>query len=68
MKQTIHPATLPTLFTCGNCGTEITLASTGQTQSNLDVCSNCHPAYTGERLRTLSNNRIDAYNSRYKQG
>ncbi len=66
MKQGIHPVSKSTLFTCGSCGTEIAVASTRQSQTTLDVCSNCHPAFTGTALKSVSGSRVDAYNNRFK--
>lgn len=66
MQQQIHPERTPTVFTCANCGTQIKTASTTQNHAKLDVCSNCHPAYTGVALKEASGDRIAAFNDRYK--
>ncbi len=67
MKQGIHPVSNSTVFTCGSCGTEIIVESTIQTQSTLDVCSNCHPAYTGKEVKSVSGSRTDSFNDRYNR-
>jgi large subunit ribosomal protein L31 len=48
---------------CSSCGTTFRIRSTAEAIS-VDVCSNCHPAYTG-RARTLaSGGRIERFNRR----
>ena len=32
----------------------------------VEVCSNCHPAYTGKSWSKKSGSRIDSFNARYK--
>ena len=66
MKQNKHPESTPTVYTCGNCGTQITAESTKPSDAALDVCSNCHPAYTGKVLKDVSGSRVDAFNKRFK--
>lgn len=66
MKQQTHPVSEPTIYTCGNCGTQIMIESTKQADTALDVCSNCHPAYTGKVSTDVSGSRIDSFNHRYK--
>ncbi len=65
MKKHIHPVITSTVFACSNCGTEIPSASTRQDHASLDVCSNCHPAYTGKVVSAVSGSRVDAFNERY---
>ena len=53
MKANIHP----TYYTdaevvCASCGTKWTTGSTRKT-IHIEVCSNCHPFYTGEQSRLL---------------
>jgi large subunit ribosomal protein L31 len=48
---------------CSTCGASFDLRSTAAAIS-VEVCSNCHPAYTG-RARTLaSGGRIELFNRR----
>ncbi len=65
MKKQIHPVVTATVFSCTNCGTQIPSASTRRDHASLDVCSNCHPAYTGKVVSTVSGSRVDAFNARY---
>jgi large subunit ribosomal protein L31 len=65
MKQRIHPVSVATQYECANCGTEIPVKSTQPAQAKLDTCSNCHPAYTGKVLSSVSGSRVDHFNDRY---
>jgi large subunit ribosomal protein L31 len=48
---------------CSSCGTSFTTRSTA-TKLSVDVCSACHPAYTGREQATVSGDRIDRFNQR----
>ena len=48
---------------CATCGTAFTLRSTAETLS-IDICSNCHPAYTGKQRTGASGDRIERFNRR----
>ena len=63
MNTTIQPELALATFTCSSCGTVIETRSTGAGQS-LEVCSNCHPAYTGVARTVASGNRIERFNRR----
>lgn len=65
MKQNTHPVSAPTVFSCSHCKAEIATVSTIQSPTSIDVCSNCHPAYTGKTLEKASGNRINSFNNRY---
>ena len=67
MKKQTHPVSEAAHYICGNCGTEITVSSTVQATASLDVCSNCHPAYTGKELEKASGSKVDAFNERFKK-
>ena len=66
MNRKIHPVSTHTLFACSNCGNEIEVASTLGERVNVEVCSGCHPAYTGKVSVRPSGSRIEAFNARYK--
>jgi len=63
MNATIHPELTLATFTCSSCGTVIETHSTGAGQS-LEVCSNCHPAYTGTHRATTRGDRVERFNRR----
>ena len=53
MKKDIHPTYYPDAkVTCASCGRTWTTGSTKK-EIRLDICSNCHPFYTGEAQRIL---------------
>jgi large subunit ribosomal protein L31 len=61
MKQ--HPETHLVDVVCATCGTSFAVRSTAQSLS-VDVCSNCHPAYTGTQHTVVSGDRIERFNRR----
>lgn len=64
MKQGIHPPYYRTTITCA-CGATF---ETGSTVQNLrtEVCSKCHPFYTGTRQRTVqSGGRVERFRRKY---
>jgi large subunit ribosomal protein L31 len=53
MKKEIHPEYYPeATVICGSCGATWTTGST-QAEIRTEVCSNCHPFYTGQQQRIL---------------
>jgi len=48
---------------CAACGTTFAIRSTAEAIS-VDVCSTCHPAYTGRERTTASGGQIDRFNRR----
>jgi large subunit ribosomal protein L31 len=48
---------------CAACGTTFALRSTAA-QISTDVCSSCHPAYTGLERAAASGSQIDRFNKR----
>lgn len=53
MKEKIHPTYYPEAkVSCASCGTSWTTGSTRK-ELRVDVCSNCHPFFTGEQARLL---------------
>lgn len=48
---------------CASCGTSFSIRSAAATLS-VDVCSSCHPAYTGRERSLASGGRIDRFNKR----
>ncbi|HMZ08238.1 MAG TPA: 50S ribosomal protein L31 [Anaerolineales bacterium] len=52
MRSDIHPTTYEAKVTCASCGTTWVTTSTKK-ELRIDVCSNCHPFYTGESAKIL---------------
>ena len=63
MKEGIHPDYRPTTVTCA-CGAVIETASTKQ-NIKVEVCSKCHPFYTGKQKLVDSGGRVDRFNKKY---
>ena len=63
MKEAIHPNYAQTTVTCA-CGNVI---ETGSTKSDIrvEICSKCHPFYTGQQKATQARGRIDKFNKKY---
>ena len=61
--MTQHPETRLIDATCATCGSTFTVKTVASSLSP-DVCSNCHPAYTGEQRQTAHGDRIDRFNRR----
>ena len=65
MKQGIHPEyhTVKVVCTCGN---QFETRSTfeGDVMS-ADVCSACHPFYTGKQREVATGGRVDRFNKRF---
>jgi large subunit ribosomal protein L31 len=65
-KETLltqHPGTHLVDVVCATCGTAFTVRSTAEKLS-VDVCSNCHPAYTGVARSEAAGSRIERFNRR----
>jgi len=63
MKQDIHPTYNAVKVQC-SCGNTFSVRSTGS-DLNLDICSECHPFYTGKQKMIDTAGRIDAFNQRF---
>lgn len=63
MKKEIHPAYNMTTITCA-CGNVIETRSTSK-NIKVEICSKCHPFYTGKQKLVDTAGRIDRFNKRY---
>jgi len=65
MKADIHPAYGDTTVTC-SCGSTFTTRSTAKNGViHADVCSNCHPFYTGKQKILDTAGRVAKFETRY---
>jgi large subunit ribosomal protein L31 len=64
MKTDIHPAYEDIKVTC-SCGSVIETRSTVGRDLNIEVCSQCHPFYTGKQKIVDSGGRVDKFRRRY---
>ncbi|MSP90246.1 MAG: 50S ribosomal protein L31 [Myxococcales bacterium] len=62
MKKDIHPKYTAATIHCG-CGNTFTTRSTAGNM-NIDICSNCHPFYTGKQRNIDTGGRVDRFNRR----
>ena len=58
-----HPEVTITSVRCSTCGNEFTTRST-VSELTIDVCSSCHPAYTGVERAVASGSRIERFERR----
>lgn len=67
MKEKIHPEWFPEAeVTCLSCGTVWTTGATVP-QMRVDICSNCHPFYTGEQRIVDTEGQVDRFLKRLRQ-
>lgn len=65
MKTDIHPAYVETQVTC-NCGNHFTTRSTKTNgQIHVEVCSECHPFYTGKQKILDTGGRVAKFEKRF---
>ena len=65
MKAEIHPEYLPTTITC-SCGEVIETRST-QKDLRVEICSSCHPFFTGTQKITDTEGRVERFRKKYAQ-
>jgi len=66
MKEAIHPAWHEAQVRCITCGTTWTTGATVESLT-VEICSNCHPFYTGEQRIVDTEGRVDKFMKRLKQ-
>lgn len=63
MKEGIHPNYHETTVRCA-CGNEIVTRSTKE-NLRVDICSKCHPFFTGKQKLVDTGGRVDRFNKRF---
>ncbi|MEG6617445.1 50S ribosomal protein L31 [Peptococcaceae bacterium 1198_IL3148] len=63
MKKDIHPQYAEAKVTCV-CGNTFTTGSTKK-ELKVDICSNCHPFYTGSQRMIDTGGRADKFRKKY---
>jgi len=63
MKDNIHPKYVETKVTCG-CGNTFMTRST-QSELKVDICSVCHPFYTGKLKYVDTAGRIEKFQRKF---
>lgn len=67
MKEKIHPTWYEEAeITCLSCGTVWTLGAT-YPEKRVDICSNCHPFYTGEQRIVDTEGQVDRFMKRLQE-
>ena len=66
MKAEIHPEYVDAVITC-SCGARIETRATKE-QMHIDVCSECHPFFTGEQRIVDTAGRVERFQRRYSLG
>ncbi|ANF17268.1 50S ribosomal protein L31 [Buchnera aphidicola (Schlechtendalia chinensis)] len=64
MKDNIHPNYFKISIFC-SCGNSIETFSTLCKNINIDVCSKCHPFYTGKQRVADIGGRIEKFNKKF---
>ena len=63
MKEGIHPKYEKTVVRCA-CGNEIETRSTKE-NLRVDICSKCHPFFTGKQKLVDTGGRVDRFKKRF---
>lgn len=66
MKEGIHPKYQETSVTCG-CGNTFNTRSVKE-ELRIDICSECHPFYTGKLKFVDTAGRIDKFQKKFAAG
>ena len=64
MKPDIHPNYKAINVTC-SCGNKFTTSSTVGHDLGIEVCSACHPFYTGKQKMVDTGGRVDRFRRKY---
>ncbi len=66
MKKEIHPESKTIEVSCATCGQKI-ITTTTAPELKIDVCSNCHPFYTGKQTSGSAAGRIEKFNKKHNR-
>ena len=66
MKQEIHPKYDEVSVTCA-CGNTFKTRSTLGEELHIEICSECHPFFTGKQKLVDTAGRVDRFNKRYQR-
>ena len=66
MKDSIHPAYTDIKVSCA-CGNSFVTRSTLGKDLNVEICSSCHPFYTGKQKIVDSGGRVEKFRQKYAQ-
>jgi large subunit ribosomal protein L31 len=63
MKKALHPQYIDCAVTCG-CGNKFQTRATVR-EMRIEICSECHPFYTGKQKFVDAAGRVDRYLKKY---
>lgn len=63
MKKDLHPPYISTKVICNGCGTQWETNSTVK-EIDVEICSQCHPYYTGKQKLVDVAGRVDKFKAR----
>lgn len=66
MKEKIHPQYYPDAQVVCGCGNTFTIGSTKKV-IKVELCSRCHPFFTGERKLIDTAGRVERFQQRFKK-
>lgn len=64
MKEGIHPNYVEVAVTC-SCGNKFQTKSTNGKPINIEVCSECHPFWTGKQKIVDTAGRVERFRQKY---
>ena len=64
MKADLHPTYQEITVVC-SCGNEFSTGSTLKQDLNIEICSECHPFYTGKQKLIDTAGRVEKFKQRY---
>jgi len=64
MKADIHPKYVEITVTC-SCGNSFKTRSTAGRDLHIDLCSECHPFYTGKQRTVSTAGQVEKFRKRY---
>jgi len=66
MKANIHPEYEEVTVTCA-CGSVFKTRSTKKSEIRLEICSSCHPFFTGKQKLIDTEGRVDRFQKKYQK-
>lgn len=66
MQQDIHPKYEEIKVTC-SCGNEFKTRSTAGRDLQIEICSKCHPFFTGQQKMIDTAGRVERFRAKYKK-
>jgi len=66
-KEKIHPKYNPITISCSSCKTVYNIRSTSANNILVEICSACHPFFTGQQRLVDTEGRVDRFNKKYSR-